>query len=48
MQAAKKKATYVWQCCYCGYPSIPYRTGGCPGCGYARCGNCCITKVQVR
>jgi hypothetical protein len=45
---AKKKHTYVWQCCYCGYPSIPYRSVGCPSCGYGRCGNCHVTKVQTR
>jgi len=46
--AGKKKHTYVWQCCYCGYPKIAYRSNGCPSCGYARCGNCSITKVTVR
>lgn len=46
--ASKKKHTYVWQCCYCGYPSIPYRSTACPSCGYGRCGNCSITKIQVR
>lgn len=35
------------QCC-CGYPSIPYRSASCPSCGYGRCGNCCVTKIQVR
>jgi hypothetical protein len=36
-------ATDRRQCC-CGYPSIPYKTPGCPSCGYARCSNCRITK----
>ncbi|KAH6612475.1 hypothetical protein C7974DRAFT_405635 [Boeremia exigua] len=46
--SSKKKHTYIWQCCYCGYPSIPYRSSACPRCGSGRCGNCLITKVQVR
>lgn len=44
----KPKHTYVWQCCYCGSPSIPYRDVGCPNCSYARCGNCTVSKILVR
>ncbi|KAH7355832.1 hypothetical protein BKA66DRAFT_266799 [Pyrenochaeta sp. MPI-SDFR-AT-0127] len=45
--AKKRKYSYVWQCCRCGYPSIPYRATSCPTCGIGRCGNCRTTKVQV-
>ncbi|KAH7355826.1 hypothetical protein BKA66DRAFT_266426 [Pyrenochaeta sp. MPI-SDFR-AT-0127] len=45
---AKKRHTYVWQCCYCAYPSIPYKATACPSCGYGRCGNCVTSKVQLK
>jgi len=33
--------------CYCGQSSVPYKSSGCPSCGYGRCGNCNIAKVQI-
>jgi hypothetical protein len=45
---AKKKYTFVWQCCMCGTTSIPYRNNACPRCRYDRCGNCAVTKVQLK
>lgn len=45
---AKKKYAFVWQCCYCAYPSIPYKATACPSCGYGRCANCLTSKVQLK
>ncbi|KAH6866988.1 hypothetical protein BKA58DRAFT_215447 [Alternaria rosae] len=45
---AKKRHVYIWQCCRCGYSSIPISSGGCPGCGDGRCAYCTTTRVQVR
>ncbi|KAH7072763.1 hypothetical protein BKA63DRAFT_515653 [Paraphoma chrysanthemicola] len=46
--SSKKRHTYVWQCCDCGSPSLPYRAPACPSCEHARCGTCTIGKVQIR
>ncbi|KAF2489386.1 hypothetical protein BU16DRAFT_622910 [Lophium mytilinum] len=47
-ELAKKKYSYIWQCCACGCASINISSATCPSCGAARCAYCQTTKVQVQ
>ncbi|KAF1950729.1 hypothetical protein CC80DRAFT_496641 [Byssothecium circinans] len=46
--AKPKKYAYVFQCCACSYPSVPYKYRACPNCSHARCNACPVTKILVR
>ncbi|KAF2489384.1 hypothetical protein BU16DRAFT_567563 [Lophium mytilinum] len=47
-ELAKKKYSYIWQCCACGWTGINITAATCPSCGTARCAYCQTTKVQAR